>query len=101
MPTHKPKSACPEARLMSIRRRLAVAVIALAALLPVTACLPSDANGTVTARIHRGKWRYLVIQADGRTVKFRVGLFDRAWRHCHVGDPYPQCGLPPKQGQEA
>ena len=69
------------------------AAVALAAglTLALTACEP-PAHGTVTARIHHGKWRYLAVrQDDGRTVKFRVGLFSSEWRHCHVGEPYPEC----------
>lgn len=77
---------------MTSRARLALAAIALTALVPLAACQPSDTQGTVTARIHKGKWRYLVVrQADGQTVKFRVGLASGAWRHCGVGEPYPQC----------
>jgi len=77
---------------MSARRRAAGLAVALVALTSLPACLP-DTHGSVTARIHHGKWRYLAVrQADGRTVKVRVGLFSRAWRHCHTGDPYPQCG---------
>jgi hypothetical protein len=70
------------------------AAVALAAglTLTVTACQPADTHGTVTARIHHGKWRYLAVrQPDGRTVKFRVGLLSGAWKHCHVGEPYPEC----------
>lgn len=75
-----------------VRIHLVLAAVALALLAPLTACQPTDAHGTVTARIHRGKWRYLIIrQADGRTVKIRVGLLTGAWRHCHTGNPYPQC----------
>lgn len=74
------------------RPRLALAAIALTALVPLAACQPSGTHGAVITRIHRGKWRYLVVrQADGQTVKFRVGLLSGAWRHCHVGEPYPQC----------
>jgi hypothetical protein len=74
------------------RTRLALTAGALAALMPLTACQPADTHGTVTARIHHGKWRYLAVrQPDGRTVKFRVGLFSSEWRHCHVGEPYPEC----------
>lgn len=83
---------------MIARSRLAAATIASIALAPLTGCLPSDTHGTVTARIHRGKWRYLLVrQVDGRTVKVRVGLLDSAWRHCHGGDPYPQCAQSPKK----
>jgi len=74
------------------RARVTLTVAALAVLALLTACQPTDTRGTVTARVHRGKWRYLLIrQADGRTAKVRVGLLDRAWRHCHTGNPYPQC----------
>lgn len=76
---------------MTSRAHLAVAAGALAVLAALTAC-QADTQGTVTARIHHGKWRYLVVrQADGHTIKFRVGLFSGEWRHCHVGEPYPQC----------
>lgn len=76
---------------MTSRASLTLAAGVLAVLVPLTACDP-PAYGTVTARIHHGKWRYLAVrQPDGRTVKFRVGLFSSEWRHCHVGEPYPEC----------
>lgn len=70
----------------------ASAALAVALTLTQAACEPADTHGTVAARIHHGKWRYLAVrQDDGRTVKFRVGLFSSEWRHCHVGEPYPEC----------
>lgn len=76
---------------MTARCRIAAALAGVAVLVPLSACQP-DAHGTVTARIHHGKWRFLAVrQADGRTVKFRVGVLSHEWRHCHVGDQYPAC----------
>lgn len=74
------------------KKQIAATLVAFAVLIPMTGCGPADVQGTVTARIHQGKWRYLRIrQADGETVKVRVGLFSHEWRHCHRGDSYPQC----------
>lgn len=70
----------------------AVYFAALAVILAVSLAACQDTQGAVTARIHHGKWRYLAVrQADGRTVRHRVGLLSRAWRHCRIGDPYPHC----------
>lgn len=74
------------------RTRTALTAVALALLALLTACQTGHAHGIVTGRIHHGKWRYLRIrQASGRSVQVRMGLLDRGWRHCHVGDLYPQC----------
>lgn len=68
------------------------AILAVALALTVTACRPADAHGTITAREHHGKWRFLVVrQPDGHTIKFRVGLLSNEWRHCHIGKHYPEC----------
>lgn len=81
----------PKGRAMTRADGALVAVV-LALVVLLTACQTGHAHGVVSGRIHHGKWRYLRIrQAGGRNVKVRVGLLDRGWRHCHVGDPYPQC----------
>jgi hypothetical protein len=69
----------------------AIFATALALTLTAASCNP-DATGTVVHKWLTAKpliFTLVIRQPDGSKVK--VYVHRPAWRHCHIGDRYPEC----------